>query len=975
METNDPNPLPDELRHKFPELRPVKKPPPLTTINGIGLSLYGKRDFDDETGTYIKTHCFCLIFVPLLALGAYRVAEADKGWYFIGREKLSTLAKGWNVAVLSLTLLGGGFLGQKAYTDSPTFHAGQQLARAADQLEAGNALEAARTYSRVATGAARTDEGRAGLQQALGQCLDSESPETLQAAYELMGRLPAHLRNPPLIPDAFGRGLKHVERIGARDPDAALDVLAAVQLLEPTNTVTRSMEVAFLKAVLANHPQQTNRAVELALIHETEQDWEACTRVLEPVRQGLGSTEGARILGQHLLRQGNYEEAYALLYPYVQERLEHLRSAEQAYTNAVSASYRRALSHLNDGRAPKSFYDSYDKASESEKEVLVDEFVRNWMERDAGYQRTLDQFSSAGRIMHVTLDLGIVQLNRAQSLQDPAARKAELEAAEQTFLAIRGMAGDTDEYRLFLGRLDEGRELFDQLLEANQRSYPTLMEVSSTLREVGEDGLAREYSEEAYRTAQTDDERYGAASLRARIQKDIEDQIAWLEKADPNAVHIQISLSAARGQKALADGQRDVAAAQLRQAIAGYEKLPKDAATLNNCGLVYFNLYGVTGNLKDHDRGLAMLEDAVTLAPGNSVLLINTASHLIGRAYMDVVGEAIHFGAIQAAPDRSMLAYLYANDVEREAVYGRLRNNEHMKQALTYLDKVLLLAPKSPSAYWMCAELYSGFRDLALLEQLQQRLQTASPDLNEVVDSAMQVFSGARDGERQQQLEREIARQEMLLSLPAVKEHPLTGLYVRTELNVLRQGAHGAGLPTDTDQVLSEARDLHRQQPCTATRAALRGACLLRLHDRLAQANPQYAALASATRRGLSPHYLMLHLIQWQHPLAASICQAPEFREAMELTKEDWASFPSSPDAGEWAMLGAVFPEEAQRMAPSVRANQLGRLKHELQWRLNPASPSFVIEQCGACKFAGDDAAARITYEQALQDGLPLPPL
>jgi tetratricopeptide (TPR) repeat protein len=584
--------------------------------------------------------------------------------------------------------------------------------------------------------------------------------------------------------------------------------------------------------------------------------------------------------------------------------------------------------------------------------------------------------------MHVTLDLGTVQLNRAQSLQDPAARQAELEAAERTFLAIRGLAGDTDEYRLFLGqvyywlgRLAEGRELFDQLLEANQRSYITLMEVSSTLREVGEDSLAREYTEEAYRTAQTDDERYGAASLRARIQTDIEDQIAWLEKADPHSVGIQISLNAARGHKALADGQRDLAAQYLREAIAGYEKLPKDTATLNNCGLVYFNLYEVTGNLKDHDRGLAMLEEAVSLAPGNSVLLINIASHLVSRACMDVVGDSIRFGAIKASPDRSMLSYLYANEAERESIYRQLRSNEHMKKALAYLDKVLLLAPKSTSAYWLCTELYAGFRDVALLEQLQQRLEAAAPDLSEVVQAAKEVYSGAKDEERRQQALREIARHEALLELPAVQEHALTAVYVRAELNALRQGAHLAGVVTDTSQLVGEAQELYGQHPCTATRAVLRGACLLRLHDSLIQAAPEYAALASATHRGLSPHYLMLHLVQWKHPLTASICQAPEFRQAMELTKEDSACLPSSPDATDWVLLNAVFPQEAQRIRPMVQANQVGRLKDELQFRLNPASPSFVIEQCCACEFAGDDALARAIYEKALQDGLPLPPL
>src|ERR1051325_291740 len=106
------SPLPDHLRHKFPDLRPIKNPPTLHTINGIGTTVYGRRDFDEETGTYIKTHCFCFLFLPLVAIGAYRVADAGpgNGWYFIGKERLSPFAKAWNWSILALALLGVGLM-------------------------------------------------------------------------------------------------------------------------------------------------------------------------------------------------------------------------------------------------------------------------------------------------------------------------------------------------------------------------------------------------------------------------------------------------------------------------------------------------------------------------------------------------------------------------------------------------------------------------------------------------------------------------------------------------------------------------------------------------------------------------------------------------------------------------------------------------------------------------------------------------
>src|SRR5947199_280923 len=87
-------------------MRPIRSAPALGSVNGIGLLAYGARDYDEETRTYVKTQCFCVLFVPVLAIGAYRVADAEGGgWYFLGKVPLSTLARLWN-----FLLLGGGVL-------------------------------------------------------------------------------------------------------------------------------------------------------------------------------------------------------------------------------------------------------------------------------------------------------------------------------------------------------------------------------------------------------------------------------------------------------------------------------------------------------------------------------------------------------------------------------------------------------------------------------------------------------------------------------------------------------------------------------------------------------------------------------------------------------------------------------------------------------------------------------------------------
>jgi hypothetical protein len=85
------------FRTKYPEMRPVTSAPWLFTVHGIGAMMYNERDRDPATGTYVKTHCLCIMFVPVLALGAYRVYPRGTGWTLIGRVPLSRFAFWWNV--------------------------------------------------------------------------------------------------------------------------------------------------------------------------------------------------------------------------------------------------------------------------------------------------------------------------------------------------------------------------------------------------------------------------------------------------------------------------------------------------------------------------------------------------------------------------------------------------------------------------------------------------------------------------------------------------------------------------------------------------------------------------------------------------------------------------------------------------------------------------------------------------------------
>lgn len=110
--------------------------PALFRLNGFGFGLYGERDPRPD-GSHVATYCVSALFIPVLALSAYRVQSHGGGSYtFFTKERLSTFAKGWNWALVAAVVLGIGWISLQSYLDSP-----ERLARIA--LEEAQAVEAA----------------------------------------------------------------------------------------------------------------------------------------------------------------------------------------------------------------------------------------------------------------------------------------------------------------------------------------------------------------------------------------------------------------------------------------------------------------------------------------------------------------------------------------------------------------------------------------------------------------------------------------------------------------------------------------------------------------------------------------------------------------------------------------------------------------------------------------------------------------
>jgi hypothetical protein len=93
----------------FANLIPIKSAPSLYTLNGFGVTLYGKTDEDAETHAYTATYYFVALFIPLFPICRYRViATGSNSYRFLGKGPLRTFDKAH--LALSIALIAFMFL-------------------------------------------------------------------------------------------------------------------------------------------------------------------------------------------------------------------------------------------------------------------------------------------------------------------------------------------------------------------------------------------------------------------------------------------------------------------------------------------------------------------------------------------------------------------------------------------------------------------------------------------------------------------------------------------------------------------------------------------------------------------------------------------------------------------------------------------------------------------------------------------------
>ena len=355
-------------------MRPINGAPGLGSINGFGVAVYGERDRDPETYTYIKTHCVTALFLPVLCLGAYRVADAEEeGWYFLGKEPLSMLAKVWNVLVLAAVLSVGGGMLWNSHTNSPEYQAREKLDAGDTAAEEGDHARAATLYYEVAIGSSdESMEGRNQLAAMIHDGLEDAKPEDAIEVYDRAMRLKARKGKFYQVDRLFESGLALSDHYATENPHGALLLLESIESLAESPAGVEQRKRALLERLVKENPTDVEVTSKLAVLLEAEENIKGCKKLLVPLESKLGASEGARILGQIYARDGKLEQSDKLLVPYCESQLKELHVAEDAMNATYEKVYNAIYAELQSGEAAGFSYKQHESKTEADQNAMVE---------------------------------------------------------------------------------------------------------------------------------------------------------------------------------------------------------------------------------------------------------------------------------------------------------------------------------------------------------------------------------------------------------------------------------------------------------------------------------------------------------------------------------------------------------------------------------------------------------------------------
>jgi hypothetical protein len=645
------------------------------------------------------------------------------------------------VGVLVAALIA--FMGFKLYTTSDGYLAKQAMLRADDNIMQGNISAAQTDLLFIAQGPTEL------VTQADTKLKQLVSTQSLSKADVIMAK------------QVLDNHLNYLENKGISD--LPYDYLAWIQ---PTENIETNLELKYLvfkrlrdvfeskdesldsQALsfqllqpLVTRSDQATYLIDLAEYYDLVGEYNKVPELLAPIKDQLGTTKGARLLGQYYADNNNAEQAYELLKPYLDAHLSTYQRISKEYDDILDTLWDDTIAGLNNGDAPAGFFDEYDKADELRQDEMLNEQYYIAREKSVTVTRIDREYQKIKPVLGVVMDLGYAMLQRAHQFEGEEKQQA-LNDAEELFLSVKNDAEDRDDYNLslgqvyfWLGKYEQGEERFEHYLSVNDSSVKSLYRLGRILRELGDGDKANALFRQAYDGAEDIEDKQYIAEFVLLTTFDHEQKLIWIERVDLTQLYNQASRHEIRANDFENKGERESAVAEYKLAIEVRDSMQaneteKSSTYFNNQSLAYKNLYELSNDLSYLSTSVEMIDKAVEMEQSDSILVANAADMHLTLLYLDVLDQRLDYASLLRSPRQSDIHVLYGNQAEKQQMIDKALASEHYEKTSQLYRNLLVLAPKSNEAWRELLKLYELFEDDKgmqwLAEQAKNQAATAA---------------------------------------------------------------------------------------------------------------------------------------------------------------------------------------------------------------------------------------------------------
>ncbi|MBN8458181.1 MAG: hypothetical protein J0M04_10115 [Verrucomicrobia bacterium] len=958
-------------------MKPIRGAPTLLTLNGFGTSLAGKRDFHAPTGSYVTNLVLTFLFVPVLAVSAYRVIPAGgNSYHFLGKEPLSGLARRLRWLVMAGVIGGFATVICEGYFNSDGYRTDKRIQKAETYLKENDLSATASEIIPVCSHPSRGTRAVSILRETAGKAWGEGA--SVEQALAVSREISESTGRFLWFPD-FGERLKIAAAYHARSHPKEALALMDLAVAFPGKSPIEPIRAA--RGEIARQWWKTEpgcAAAACAYAEELEADDKASEirTILTPFKDhaDLAGTEAARLLGGVLFRDGDFATARKLLRGYTTPRITGFHAAEKECARVFEERHHAYLEVLNQHRGPKEFYRRYEAADDERKGAIVEEYLAEQLRDDPAVKHAIDRQEQAGRLVPAVMQLGISELNLSREVTDAGERQNLLQSAEQTFLSIRGAAGETDEFRLFLGEISywlgkhqEGRKLFDELLDSHKRASEWVLQVADRLRDVGEADSARSMIEEAWTSESDTSKKQMLASVRQVMCTDSDDRRKWLLRCDSAQGEVKAQLHSNAGELAQLAGRIDEAKAEFRKAAEVYETLPESASRLNNEALVWQNLAMLTGSVADFRKSVENIARASRLEQ-SSILLENLGSSYLNLANWEMNEKLLDLEIVPEMAASGARVGLAATSEEFKAAIDGLARSPHTAEARKVLSQALVMSPKNPGLYAAMAAFHVASKDHAEIKTLLEKIRAAGIDHSQALERAKPRYSGKFTKAEAEGLAKSIERNRKALdSLPADAK-PGTRVLLEVAAISLENSSRLRAGGTDVADLLDRARSLHKKSPCATTNTVLGemlGAAVL--ED--LRKDPAVDTIYQTNRWQLNSCDIITVLLA-NEATSSAAAGHPLVREAAALMENSFRIDGDDVSIRRWFWTSKMRPEDGDVMLEKIKASEFKKAFNQLAYEIAPYNPEAILYRHLMEIALGHPEEARRVLDVAAADGI-----